>query len=124
MRCSLTGARPVRASHSGMFGVTSAARGIRRFFSTAIAGVIQQSRARRRQDHGVQHQREYPLGVQHIGHGGGDFAIAQHADLDGVGADIAQRGFDLAAHDFGIDRIDRLHARVSCTVTAVIAVWQ
>ena len=26
-------------------------------------------------------------------------AIAQHADLDGVGADIVKRGFDLAAHD-------------------------
>ena len=64
-------------------------------------------------------------GLQRIGHGRGDVAIAQHADLDGVGADIAQRRRDLrrarcpAAPD--VTRSTRLV--VSCTVTAVIAVW-
>ena len=54
----------------------------------------------------------------------GDAAIAQHADLDGVGADIVQRRLDLGAHELAAASVATPWTPlVSCTVTAVTAVW-
>ena len=80
---------PVSASASGTLGVTKVARGSRPAFS--IPTPPHPAMARR-----CWIAAPYPapaagpLSFERLGHGVGDGAVAQHADLDGIGADIAQ----------------------------------
>ena len=84
---------PASAS-SGMFGVTMCAsggdglqRGHGRGLEQAIAAL---------RDHdGIDHDRHAGARRQRSGDGVDDCGIGQHADLDGVGADVAEHRLDL-----------------------------
>ena len=110
--CGLRGSMPVSASASGRLGVTRVARGSSSVFSTSMPCSSSSAAPLVDSSTGSSTSGNFYV-LERIGHGVRDAAVAQHADLDRVGADIAQRRFDLGAHQFRRHGMDGMHA-IAC----------
>ena len=103
--------RPVSASASGTFGVTTAARAMKRRSSASSARGSKSARPGRRDHDRIDDQRHGRR--QLLDRIAGDFddaVIQKHAGLDAIGADIAEHALDLAFHEIRRHGQDALNA--------------
>ena len=88
----LVGRSPASTRASGRFGVITVARGSRSSTSAGAGVVVEQHRAGLGDHHRVDHDRRAGLEqVERLADGVDGLRGAEHADLDGVDADVASR---------------------------------
>ncbi len=98
---------------SGNSSRTSTAHGLLRNQAVAAGG----------HHHRVQHHLRQLVAADGIGHHAHHVGRVQHADLDGIDANVLDHGVDLGAQHVGRHAVDgRARPAVFCAVMAVMAV--